>query len=301
MENGNYLKALFIINPVAGGVSSVERIREAIVDAFKSEDGIYEIKVTKAKGDAFKLSSSAVKRGYEAVIACGGDGTVHEAAGPLVNTATMLGVIPCGSGNGFARSLGIPFDLTAGMELIKRWQARPIDAGVIGDRHFFSTAGMGFDAHLSKKYNDGFLSKRLGGLLPYFPLAVWEFYRFKPRPLRMKMDNNLLSETPFILTFANTERYGSRAVIAPGAIPDDGFLDVCTVPEISLLDALDLVKKLFSGRINAFKGYRCMRASSIDIQGEGMNSVHADGEPFQWQGDIAVRVLPKSLRVLAGR
>lgn len=294
------MKALFIINPVAGGASSVKRIREAIVEAFKSEDGIYEIQVAKAKGDTFKLSLGAVKRGYEAVIACGGDGTVHEAAGPLVNTDTMLGVIPCGSGNGFAKSLGIPFDLAAGMELIKKWKPRPIDAGVIGDRYFFSTAGMGFDAHLSKKYNDGFLSKRLRGLLPYFPLAVWEFYRFKPRPLRMKMDNNLLTETPFILTFANIERYGGQAVIAPGAVPDDGFLDVCTVPEIGLLDALDLVKKLFNGRIAAFKGYRCMRASNIDIAGEGMAFVHADGEPFQWQGGISVKVLHKSLRVLTG-
>ena len=294
------MKALFIINPVAGGVGSVKRIREAVVEAFKSEDGIYEIQVAKAKGDTFKLSSGAVKRGYEAVIACGGDGTVHEAAGPLVKTDTMLGVIPCGSGNGFARSLGIPFDMAAGMELIKKWNARPIDAGVIGDRYFFSTAGMGFDAHLSKKYNDGFLSKRLRGLVPYFPLAALEFYKFKPRPLRMKMDNNILSETPFILTFANTERYGGQAVIAPGAIPDDGFLDVCTVPEIGLLEALGLVKKLFNGQITAFKGYRRMRASSIDIQGEGVNAVHADGEPFQWQGDISVRVLHKSLRVLTG-
>ncbi|MBI5887878.1 MAG: diacylglycerol kinase family lipid kinase [Deltaproteobacteria bacterium] len=294
------MKALFIINPVAGGASSVKRIREAVVEAFKSEDGIFEIKVAGAKGDTFKLSSGAVKRGYEAVIACGGDGTVHEAAAPLVNTDTMLGVIPCGSGNGFAKSLGIPFDIAAGMELIKKWKPRPIDAGVIGDRYFFSTAGMGFDAHLSKKYNDGFLSKRLRGLLPYFPLAVWEFYRFKPRPLRMKMDNNLLSETPFILTFANIERYGGQAVIAPGAVPDDGFLDVCTVPEIGLLDALDLVKKLFNGRITAFKGYRCMRSSNIDIAGEGISAVHADGEPFQWQGNISVKVLPKGLRVLTG-
>ena len=306
------MKALFIIHPVAGGVNSVKRITEAVVAAFKSEEGVYEVRAAKAKGDTFRLSSSAVKRGFEAVIACGGDAAAHEAASALVNTGAMLGVIPCGPGNGFARSLGIPFDITACMELIKKWKARPIDAGVIGGRFFFSCAGVGFDAHLSRKYNrkgrntDGFLTKRLLGLAPYFPLAMWEFYRYKPKPVRMKMDDTLLTITPFILTFANTGRCGSEAVIAPGAVADDGLLDVCTVPEIGLMAALALVKRLFNRRIAAFKGYRCMRAGSIEIQrvaplaGEGAAAAHADGEPFEWRGGISIKVLHKSLRVLSG-
>lgn len=292
------MKALFIINPMAGKRNMAKEITRAIVDTLKTVDGLFEIKVALKKGMARELASAATDRGYDAVYACGGDGTIHEVAAPLVNSQTALGIIPCGGGNGFAKSLGIAAGLEPNIGLLKSIKTREIDVGMIGDRFFFGTAGLGFDAHLSKKYNDGLFSKRIRGLLPYIPLALWEFYSYTPRLLHMKMDNSRITETPFILTFANTERYGGDAIIAPGALPDDGLLDVCTVPELGLLEATGFIRRLFKGTVDTFKGYRCTRAGKVEVEQGAATYAHADGEPFAWKGNISVEVLPRGLRVL---
>lgn len=294
------MKVLFIINPVAGGKNRVKEINAAVADALCHEEGVFEVKTADQKGKAGELSKRAADRGYTAVFACGGDGTVHEVATHLVNTGTALGIIPCGSGNGLARSLGLPFDIRRCVSLVRNFKTRAIDAGRIGDKFFFGTAGLGFDAHLSKKYNDGFLSKRLRGLAPYFPLAVLEFYRYRPNPVSMKVDGNMVIETPFMLTFANTPYYGGEAVIAPGAVPDDGLLDVCTVPKIGLFEAMGLARRLFNGRVDSFKGYRRTRAVKVEVNRQEEAVAHADGEPFQWRGSITVEALPKVLKVLEG-
>lgn len=295
------MKVLFIINPVAGGKNRTKEINEVVREELRSEEGVFEIKTASDRRAVIELSDKAVKRGYSAVFACGGDGTIHDIAGPLVNSQTALGIIPCGSGNGFARALGVPLDnIRACVSIVKSKRTRDVDVGLIGDKFFFSTAGIGFDAYLSKKYNDGFLSKRLRGLAPYFPLAVFEFYRYAPLLLSMKVDNNLVTETPFILTFANTPYYGGTAVIAPGAMPDDGLLDICTVPKIGLFQAFMLARRLFNGTIESFSGYRRTRAGKVEINRQESVIAHADGEPFEWRGNLTIEMLPKGLRVLAG-
>lgn len=293
------MKALFIVNPRAGASDRVRKITEAVRKVLKGEEGIFKIRVTKDPSDAGTLAEEAVRRGYDVVFACGGDGTVSGAASRLVNTSTVLGIIPLGSGNAFAKALSIPGDAEACLEMLKKWKIKRVDAGVIAGRHFFSTAGLGFDAHLSKVYNEGRLSRRIRGIAPYFPLSVVEFYRYRPKEVTIRIGNDVIRETPFLLTAANTETYGGDAVIAPGACPDDGLLDLCIVPETGLISAMGLAKKLFNGAISSAREYRCVRASSIDISVNGSAVLlQADGEPFEHRGDISITVEHKALKVL---
>lgn len=292
------MKIRFIINPAAGGADRVRRIEEAVGRVFGDDDGIFEVRSTRARGHAGELSADAVKKGYEFVFACGGDGTVNETATPLVGTETALGIIPGGSGNGFAKALGIPEDIEAAMRLVKTGSARPIDVGVICGRYFFSTAGCGFDAHLSKSYNSGGISTVMRGMLPYYPLALWEYIWYRPAPATVNIANFRSTVTPFLLTAANTSRYGAGAIIAPDAIPDDGMLDLCIVPKTGFFSALSLASKLLSGRVTEFKGFESIRAEKIEIQ-KGAGAVHADGEPFDWSGDIEISVMRRMINVLA--
>jgi len=284
---------------MAGGADRARRIEEAVGRVFGNDDGIFDVRSTKARGHAAELSEDAVRKGYEFVFACGGDGTINEAATPVVGTETVLGIIPGGSGNGFAKALGIPEDIEGAMRLVKTGSARPIDVGVICGRYFFSTAGCGFDAHLSKSYNSGGISKVMRGVLPYYPLALWEYLWYRPATATVNIANFRSTVTPFLLTAANTSRYGAGAIIAPDAIPDDGMLDFCIVPKTGFFNAVSLASKLLSGRVTEFKGYESIRAEKIEIQ-KGAGAVHADGEPFDWSGDIEISVMRHMINVLAG-
>lgn len=292
------MKVRFVINPVAGGADRAKKITESVKRLLKSEEGIFDIKVTKGRGSAAEFSKEAVMKGFDAVFACGGDGTINEVATPLVSTDTVLGVLPGGSGNGFAKSLGIPGDMDGSIGLLKGFKVRDIDVGIICGRYFFSTAGCGFDARLSKRYNEGKVSRKVRGVVPYYPIALAEFFKFKPRELTVQTDCQTIKVAPLILTAANTEEYGGGAVIAPGALPDDGLLDLCIVPKTGLMGARKLAKKLLSGKVADFEGYMCVRTDRVEITGAGDSVVQADGEPFEWKGNITIGLLHKKLKVL---
>ncbi|MBI5588088.1 MAG: diacylglycerol kinase family lipid kinase [Deltaproteobacteria bacterium] len=292
------MKVRFVVNPVAGGTDRVKKITESVKRLLKSEEGIFDIKVTLGRGSAAEFSKEAVMKGFDAVFACGGDGTINEVATPLVSTGTVLGVLPGGSGNGFAKSLGIPGDIDGSIGLLKGFKVRDIDVGIICGRYFFSTAGCGFDARLSKRYNEGKVSRKVRGIVPYYPIALAEFFKFKPRELTVQTDCQTIKVAPLILTAANTEEYGGGAVIAPGALPDDGLLDLCIVPKTGLIGARKFAKKLLSGKVADFDGYMCVRTDRVEITDAGDSVVQADGEPFEWRGNITIGLLHKKLKVL---
>ncbi|MBI1910428.1 MAG: diacylglycerol kinase family lipid kinase [Deltaproteobacteria bacterium] len=292
------MKIRFIVNPLAGGSNRVAEITKAVREVFASEQGIFEIKVANAAGAAGELSREALKKGYEIIVACGGDGTIHESATPLVGTGATLGIIPLGSGNALARVLGIPRNIRSAVEMIKDGNARSIDVGVICDRYFFSTAGIGFEAHLSKKYNESSVIRRIRGLAPYMPLGLVEFFRYAPKEVEIVTEGFSERITPFLLTAANIEQYGGGAFISPGAKPDDGLLDLCLVPKINIFKALNLAYRLFTKKVNNFDGFRCIRTDRAQIKGLGRSVVQADGEHFEWEGDVKLGILPGKLKVL---
>lgn len=292
------MKVRFIVNPAAGGSDRTARITDAVRSELSTVHGFFEVRALRSKGDARRLSEEAAAKGYDIVVACGGDGTINEAAGPLVGTRTALAVVPLGSGNGFANALLIPRDIRGAIRLIKAAKTREIDAGEICGRMFFATAGIGFDARLSKVYNRGRISKRLRGVAPYYPLALFQFLFYRPAEVLVMADGIKERLSPFVIAFANTEEYGGGARIAPGALPDDGLLDLCIVENGGRLKAPILAKKFLSGKIDEFKGYRKIRVKSARISSKQMIEVHADGEPFDWEGEVTVGVRHKAVRVV---
>jgi len=292
------LKVRFIINPKAGGLDKTAAITDAVREELSGFSGLFEIKVAAGSDSLKRLSEEAVRKGYDVVFACGGDGTVHHAAAPLVNTKTVLGLMPAGSGNALARTLGIPAGIRECVALLKSMRVREIDTGVVCGRCFFTTAGMGFEAHLSKRYAGGALSSSMRGLAPYFPLAVLEFFRYRCAQVNVKADGFSGSLKPLLLTAANTERFGGEAYIAPGAAVDDGLLDLCIVPCMNIFSALRLGSLLFSRKIEGFKRYTRVRTRAAEITREGTFSVQADGEAFDWSGPVEISIKPKSLRIL---
>lgn len=292
------MKALFIINPNAGGSNKVRKVTDGVRKVFYSEEGIYEIRTAKTPALAGALAKRAVGMGFDVVYACGGDGTINEVATPLVGTKTALGIIPVGTGNGLARSLGVPQGIEAAAGLLKKLKTRYIDVGVCSGRYFFSSAGLGFDAHLSSRYSKSWLDKQLLSLVPHFPLSMWEYLNYRPEPILVSIDGVEMRLKPFILTAANAECSGGTGMIAPGAVPDDGMLDISIVPQLKVREAFGAAARLLRGGVSTFKGYRCVRGQKIEIHRNEAAMAHVDGESFMRGGDISIAVLYRKLKVI---
>lgn len=291
------MRIRFIVNPSAGAGSCTRSVTEAVKTVLAPAEGVFEIRSPKSAHGMELMSREARDQGYDMVFACGGDGTVNRVAAPLVESTVTLGVLPIGSGNGFARSLGVPTDLKDALELVRYGRVRRVDVGHACERYFLSTAGVALDAEVARAYNSRPRSSKRG-MLPYFSTAFNEFRAYRPEEMVIKFDNSAETVRPLILTVANTTHYGGGAVIAPGALPDDGLLDVCLVPPMDLGRGVNFAVKLLTGSVEKFRGYRTFRTHGLEVLRTRSDVVQLDGDTLRWGGSILFRVVPSSLNVL---
>jgi YegS/Rv2252/BmrU family lipid kinase len=285
-------KIKFIINPIAGFRRDKSFIEARIQQRCKDLD--FAIVHTTGPGDATRLAQEAAAENYQIVVAIGGDGTVNETASGLVGTDTALGIIPRGSGNGLARSLGIPLPPAKALEVICTGKAHRIDAGRAAHLYFFGVTGVGFDASVSHKFK----TAAWRGPVPYFYLAAKEFAGYQPEPLRLRLENQVIEMTPLLVTIANVEQYGNGAIIAPHAKPDDGVFEVCVVQPLNFAEFVMHAPKLFNGKAEAIPMISYYRSTIATIEKSGPVLFHVDGEAQMAESPINFSVLPRALKVI---
>ncbi|GAA4413405.1 diacylglycerol kinase family lipid kinase [Nibrella viscosa] len=284
---------LTLVNPLSGTLSPEQKdvLIEYLVQQADEMGYIPEVVITKYPGHATELATHAVQRGIRRIIAIGGDGTVNEIARALRHTATALGIVPIGSGNGLARHLGIP--LVPKEAVLKALHGRPvvIDSGEINGHPFFCTAGFGFEAVVAHE----FARQPVRGLTTYARTAYQLFWQYQPEPLLVNGQEKKL----FTLTFANAAQFGNNAWIAPKANIADGLLEQCELQPFSLQSVVTLFWQLFHRTLHESAYYRSEAIRTATIQGRKPLLIHADGEPIIVPSDTCqVRVLPNSLLVL---
>ena len=238
----------------------------------------------------------------------GGDGTVHRHVGELVDLGIPLVVVPCGSGNDFARALGIK-SVRDCAEALRRFERdsstlRTIDLGVICEQdapaqaHYFCcVAGVGIDGDIAKRANR--LPDWLRGRGGYALSAPPEFLRFAPFPMKMSMNGASPSSKPTILAAAaNTPVFGGGMKIAPHAKLDDGKLDLCVVTAMNVFKLFCLFPTVYFGRHLGFEEVEYTQTDSIRIQTEYPIDVWADGE-YICRTPVSLGVAPGALKVIA--
>tara|TARA_R110002096_G_scaffold378222_3_gene572086 strand:+ start:12904 stop:13806 length:903 start_codon:yes stop_codon:yes gene_type:complete len=280
----------YIINPISG-VSKKLRIVEK-VQSLMPKTTNYGITFTQEVGHASQIAREAVEKKVDAVIAVGGDGTVNEIAKSLVHTDVALGLIPCGSGNGFARHLKIPLNSEKAIQRINEFNVKKIDAAKINREVFVASAGFGFDAQVSEKFNQS----KQRGFLAYMQLGAKEFFNYKPQTFDIVIDGEKKTVTVFLLTVANIGQYGNNAWIAPQASVLDGKLNVCMLKPFPPHLAPDIIYKVFNKQIEASDYYESFEAETIEIINPG--KYHVDGEHKLSSTDLKIKVLPGALKVI---
>lgn len=289
-----------IVNPISGAGmdSDVAGKRVALLRAELERRSLASsIHLTEGAGHARELAEIAVAAGALLVLVWGGDGTVNEAAGALINSRTALGVIPAGSGNGFAGALAIPRRPEAALDKALSSPARPIDVGRFGERPFLNVAGIGFDARVARLFNQRARGSR--GRWPYVVIGVREGCRYRAREYRIDLDGERSVRRALLMVFANGTEFGMGARIAPAARLDDGWLDACLVGDRGVFHRFWDVRHLALTSVERAPGVQVRRVRHARIDADEPLEYHVDGEPGIVDPPVEVAILPGALRVQA--
>ena len=294
----------FIINPVSGSEESQRAKRKLAKQIMQSLDGgqwLPNISYTEYAGHATELSYQFARMGFDAVVAVGGDGTVNEVARGIVESQkskeesrTALGIIPMGSGNGFARHLNIPIRVQRAIELLNHSEPIRVDYGMANGRLFVSTCGTGFDALIA----DHFAGSTKRGFSTYLESILHDAFSYTPQSYHLVGDGIDVTHKAFLITFANANQWGYEALIAPKASVQDGKMDIMLMSSHAILGSASLALRLFAGSIDDSHFMNTIRAKEVTLEREEAAPFHIDGDPVEMEKDIHIRIIEDGLRVL---
>lgn len=291
------MKYTFILNRSAGVRRDAAVYESAVRCAFAGSGHDIEVTPTERPGHGHELARRAVSRGVDAVVAIGGDGTLNEIARALVGTPTALGLIPKGSGNGFAREFGIPLTPGDAARVLRGSRPLAIDAGRVNGDWFFNIAGFGLDAEIARAFDRHGAGGRRGRW-PYVALGVREYLRHRPAPVTLRHDDGLWTVAPLLVALANGTQYGSGARIAPDALITDGRIDVVVVENAPWPRLLPSLPRVFQGTFRRLDFLRTVRTKSLRVEFDQDRPYHVDGE-IRTARRLDVDVAPGALRFLA--
>jgi diacylglycerol kinase (ATP) len=290
-ENNN--KALFILNP-SSGVQPVNFILSKELELRKRK-----LTVCKSlnKEDTKSIIAENFDK-YEIFVAAGGDGTVHTVASELIGTNKIVGILPIGSGNGFAKEFGFILNVRSLLTDIKRNKSVEIDVIEINDKLCLNVAGIGLDSFVAHSFS----TLKLRGFLPYVALTFKTFLQLRPFHVTISCGGEeVVSEKLFVLTIANTRQFGNNAFIAPAARPNDGIIDLVLIKPFPKILGPLFVIRLFTKRLNKSKYVRYIRTEKEIVIQTDETRFHIDGEPLQISGKVVVRIKKEVLKVLKTR
>lgn len=282
----------FIVNPISG-TKTKNRVAKLIRELLDPQLFAPTLVVTEYAGHATQLAQQFALQEYYAVVAVGGDGTVNEVACGLLGSNTALGIIPNGSGNGFARHLDISTRMNRAIEMLNSSEVIHVDYGLVNDIPFFSTFGVGFDAVVAHDFAD---SSR--GFKGYVQSIFKDLFQYKPESYHLEGEGIDLTTTAFLINFANAGQWGYDAYIAPQASVQDGWLDVAVVTEFPMTAAAGLALSLFTKDIDENLHMNTLRAKEITLTRENEGAVHIDGTPTQMGKELHVKIVEDGLKVL---
>lgn len=287
----------FIINPISGAKetqNAKKKLPKLIMQTLDMKQWLPNIVFTEYAGHATELAYQYARMGFDAVVAVGGDGTINEVARGLHDTKTAMGIIPMGSGNGFARHLGISIRPQKALEMLNHCEPISVDYGLANGRLFVSTCGTGFDAVVA----DNFAGSSKRGFMTYLRNTLKVAFSYQPQTYHIVGDGLDVTHKAFLITFANANQWGYEALIAPRASLQDGQMDIMLMSSHAILGSASLALRLFTGSIDNSYFMDTLRAKEVTLERECVAPFHIDGDPVEMEKDIHIKIVEDGLRVL---
>jgi diacylglycerol kinase (ATP) len=294
-----------IVNPVAGALST--RKKWPLIDSLLKHLGVrFDYQYTEGVGHAIELAKDATTRGYDQVVAVGGDGTINEVANGILTskntTDTALGVISTGTGSDFIRSAGIPHDYVEACSCLSSGRSLTVDVGIVEyhknnkpmQRYFMNTAGIGFDAAVISTVEKS--SKRLGGTIPFLIGVLRTVVSYRNKPVTITMGDNKETKRVVSVMVANGCYAGGGMKFAPTAKLDDGLLDMLIISDMSKFELLRAFPSVYKGTHINHPKVKLQRTDHVSVDSVDKIPVYADGE-LLGEGPVVFRLIPAMLKV----
>lgn len=284
---------LAVINPISG-TAKKEYIPEILDRILDKDKFSLTIRFTQRQGHATELTKEAIQEGFYGVVAIGGDGTINEVASALCGSNTALGIIPCGSGNGLARHLGVPVNIEKAIRILNVDNVESLDYCTVNDHPFFCTCGVGFDAHVSDKFAHS--GKR--GPLTYVQNTLIEYLKYRPQKYHLEIGDEVVTEEAFLIACGNASQYGNNAFITPRASMHDGLIDVTVIHPFTPLDTAILGLLLFTKHIDQDININTYRTPELIIHRDKPGVMHIDGDPVMMEADLHIKCHKGGIKIL---
>jgi YegS/Rv2252/BmrU family lipid kinase len=294
------MKLALIVNPHSGGGRAAGALHA--VTAELTRRGLeHHVELTESLEHAAALARATIAAG-ETAVAFGGDGLIGAVAGALAASDHghdgLLGVLPGGRGNDFARALGIPLEPVPACEVIASGVEQALDLGEVNGNTFIGIASCGFDSEANRIANE---TKLVRGNLVYAYGALRALLGWRPATFTLQFDGAPpQTVTGYTIAAANSKAYGGGMLIAPEASLHDGMLDVVIVGHVSKPTFLRLLPTVFKGEHVNQPSVEVVRAREVRISADRPFTMYADGDPIA-ELPVAVRVIPQALKVLVPR
>ena len=243
-----------------------------------------------------EIAREAADKGYDCVVAVGGDGSVNDVVQGIKDTDTRLGIIPCGSGNGLARTLKLPLQPWLAIRVLNQQCEQTIDSIVVNDRWVVvNAAGCGFDAYIARLMH----SAKTRGLAAYTNLVLREYTRYKNSDYRITVDGHEYYRNAWFIAVANSRQFGYNLAVAPKAKLDDGLLDVSILDKVPI-DHLGITAPLaFTNHLDLSQHVEMFRAKDVLIEGNADRWVNLDGEGENIGTSVHFTMHPNSVKIYA--
>ncbi len=287
---------LFVVNPVSG-TGRQKNIEPVIQDNLDHDLFDYSVCYTEHIHHGTELAREAADSGYDCVVAVGGDGSVNDVAQGLKDTGVHMGIIPCGSGNGLARTLKIPLRPTLAVQTLNKLHSQTIDSIVVNDRHLsVNASGVGFDAHIARLLKA--VKKR--GFQAYSSIFFREYASYESNNYRLTIDGRTLSRKAWFIAIANGSQYGYNLTVAPKAKLTDGLLDISIIDKVPIDHLAITAPMAFMNLLDHSQHVEMFRAKEIHIEGNRDKWVNIDGEGENLGDNLHFVVHPQSVKIYTG-
>jgi len=253
---------------------------------------------TEAPAHATELAARAASEGAERILVAGGDGTVCEAAEGLAASGCRceLAILPLGTGNDGARTLGIPGELNRATQVVTGGVVRTVDLIRVGDRLVLNAIGIGLTADINER---AARIKWVRGIAVYLGTAAVSLFRFRAPRVRVVADGRTIDSTMTILAVHNGPTTGGGFALTPGAVPDDGLLDATLVPDVPVSGRLKRLVGALRGTLHTMDGSIALRTAALELHHEEPLAVHFDGNQGRLEGPVTrFEIVPKALKVV---
>ena len=292
-------KIIYIINPISGGRPK-GNVREIVEAKTKEKKIPYQIFPSVANGDYSFLIPVIEEERITDVVIAGGDGTISQVVGTLLNEKIDFGIIPCGSGNGLALAAKIAMQPQKALEIVFNGKAIATDGFYVNNSFACMLCGIGFDGKIAHEFS----KQQTRGLMTYARLVSKNFFSAAPYTFTIESNGLNFSNEAFFISIANSNQFGNNFTIAPRALLADGLLDIVVAKKTAKpLLLFNLVRQILSGRVRDIKNSLdnpviYFQTEKIRIENRDEAPMHIDGNPVETSQLIEIEIKKKCFRLI---